>query len=130
MVVAIWGRAESEGSRRRRGSVRHGILNGSASALASAENGAVSAIAGAVTTAASTDAANALAANPAGVLKLMASHARFLAELTIAGVRWIRQNGWQILRCRWSLRINRPESAIVILHLACVIAASASNRNS
>ena len=40
----------------------------------------------------------------------MATQACFWAELTIAEIRLIRQNGWQTFRDRRSLSIDRPES--------------------
>ena len=47
--------------------------------------------------------------NLAGVIKLMASQASFLANPESARIRLIRQNRRQIFQCRISLRTNRPE---------------------
>ena len=55
------------------------------------------------------------AADSAGVIKLMPIQVRFPAMPAIARIRFGRGSLRQIFRCRWSLRINRPDGLALAL---------------
>ncbi len=66
---------------------------------------------------ASPDASKHVATNATTAIKLTTCQTRFLASLAIAGIRLIRQNWRQRFRCRWSLRMNRPELDVISFSL-------------